>query len=75
MLAQDVGYVRSAFDTVRGRIRSEWRREGDFVRLYAEIPQGITAKIVFGGKTVQVGCGSYEFSAEREPAPVLAAAE
>lgn len=75
VLAQDVGYVRSAFDTVRGRIRSEWRREGGFVRLYAEIPQGITAKIVFGGKTVQVGCGSYEFSAEREPAPVLAAAE
>ncbi|HIY45071.1 MAG TPA: glycoside hydrolase family 78 protein [Candidatus Borkfalkia excrementipullorum] len=75
VLAQGIDAVRTAFNTVRGEIRSEWRREGDTVYLHAEIPQGVAAKIIFGGKTVSVGCGSYDFSAASEAAPAYAAAK
>lgn len=75
VLAQGIEFVRSSFDTVRGIIRSEWRREGNAVSLHVEIPQGVTAKVLFCGKISVVGCGSYDFPSVAGVAPAYAAAE
>lgn len=75
VLAEGIGYVRSSFGTVRGEIRCEWRREGENVLLHVEIPQGVTAKVVFGGKTSVVGCGYYDFSCVSSCVSAIAAAE
>lgn len=61
VIADSLDFARASFDTVRGEIRSGWRREDGAVRLSVSIPHGVTARIEFGGKTQTVGCGEYEF--------------
>ena len=70
-----IGYVSSSFDTVRGKIVSEWRREGSRIYLHVEIPQGVKANIVLGDKSSSFNCGVYNFSFESEFISKYAVAE
>jgi alpha-L-rhamnosidase len=55
-------FLNGAYDSVRGRIVSNWRVEGSKVFLHVEIPPNVRAEVVVpGGETVRVGSGSYDF--------------
>lgn len=53
-------YVNCSFDTVRGLIVSNWKREGDKIRYHIEIPSGVTAKVTLGGKKLTLTEGKYD---------------
>ena len=44
-LVDDLQYVDAAVDTVRGRVASAWRREGDGLRLQVAVPVNATARV------------------------------
>ena len=44
-------WARASYDSVRGRIESSWRREGDRFELDVRIPVGATAKVVLPAVT------------------------
>lgn len=53
----------ASYDSVRGEIRSEWRRENGRVTLKVKVPASATAEIRVGGETVAtVGGGEHEFT-------------
>ena len=59
--AEGVDRVFASFDTVRGKIVSEWKRQDKEVNYHIEIPPCVTAKITLGGETYIRGCGVYDF--------------
>ena len=48
----DLAWVRASYDSVRGKIRSEWRREGDQFVLKTTIPANTTATVFVPAKSV-----------------------
>lgn len=48
-----ISWVRARYDSLHGRIVSEWRRDGDSFRLHAVIPANTTATVLLPGKDVQ----------------------
>lgn len=64
VFASGIEEVNASFDTVRGKILSEWKRKDNRVTLKVSIPATVTAKIRFDGKTSVVRGGNHEFSAE-----------
>jgi alpha-L-rhamnosidase len=44
-------WVRVSYDSVRGRIESEWRRNGNRLELDVRIPVGATARVILPGIT------------------------
>jgi hypothetical protein len=50
----DLTWVKAAYNSVRGRIASEWRREGDRLSLKVTIPPNTTATIIVPAK--DAGC-------------------
>lgn len=60
-IATEIDYVNCSFETVRGKIVSNWKKQADgSVKYYIEIPAMTTAKIVINGTEAIVGCGKYE---------------
>ncbi len=57
-----LGFVQCAYDSVRGKIVSEWAYEENGIRFSFEIPNGVEAEIRLpGGKTETVTGGNYEY--------------
>ena len=54
-----LGYAKARVDSRNGTIVSEWIYEGDKIRYNFVIPKGTTATVQIGGKTEELGEGSY----------------
>lgn len=59
--ADGLEYVDSSFDTVRGRIVSNWRRAGGCICYHIELPLSVTAEIRLGGQVYRVSGGVYDY--------------
>lgn len=46
----DLEWVKAHHDTIRGRISSEWKRDGETIVLRVGIPVGMTAKVILPAK-------------------------
>lgn len=59
-------HAEATFESVRGPIRSAWRRSGDRFHLTVEIPANVTATVVLPGnpcaEIAEVGSGTHEFT-------------
>lgn len=59
--APGMTWARGVHEGPQGPIVVEWRREGDAVRIIADIPAGTNAQIVFpNGETSEVGPGRFD---------------
>ena len=56
----ELDWVKAHHDTVRGRIVSEWRRNGETIALRVVIPVGATAKVVLPSKSAEEVPGAKE---------------
>jgi hypothetical protein len=60
----DVTWAKAKYDSIRGPIISEWKREGDKLHLKVTIPPGVTARIVMPGhesnQEKDVNSGTFE---------------
>lgn len=61
---EDLSWVKGEYKSVKGMIKSEWKREGKKITLAVSIPANTTATI-FTDKEIEVGGGSYEFVFDR----------
>ncbi len=57
---EDLQWVKGEYRSVRGLIRSEWKKEGNRVTLVVEIPVGATATVYANGAHT-VGSGVHRF--------------
>lgn len=57
----DLQWVKAEYNSVWGKIKSEWKREGDRIELSVQIPAGTTATI-YADKEYSVGSGVYSYS-------------
>ena len=58
----DVDYVDCSFETLRGKVVSQWKKQANgTVSYHIEIPPMTSATLVIEGKTYTVGCGTYDF--------------
>ncbi len=62
VVPQDLSFVNTSFDTVRGKIVSNWKKTADGVLYHVEIPWSVEAEIKIGGRTERVCNGIYEFT-------------
>lgn len=64
----DLKWVKASYNSVRGKIVSEWRTDGDKFKLRVRIPVGATATVFLpapnsdGQTHLAVGSGEYEFT-------------
>lgn len=58
---KDLEWVKGEYNSVRGIIKSEWKREGDNIRLTVTIPAGSTA-IIHADKEYTVGSGTHQYT-------------
>lgn len=58
---ESLSYVNCSYQTVRGTIVSNWKKEGLKITHSIQVPQTVSAKIVIMGKTYNVGGGKYNF--------------
>lgn len=56
----DLTWAKGEYRSVKGLIKSEWRREGDRIRLSVTVPDNATAT-VYTDKVQTVGSGYHEF--------------
>jgi alpha-L-rhamnosidase len=72
IIAPDPGqleWARTEYRSVRGRIVSAWRRDGDTLRLEVETPPNVTATVILpGNEGVEIGSGRHTFTAALTPA-------
>ena len=59
---KELDWAKGEYHSVRGRIASEWKREGDQVMLTVTIPADCSADIVVGDQTETVSAGTHTFS-------------
>jgi alpha-L-rhamnosidase len=53
--------VKGEYNSIKGLIRSEWKREGSKIRLEVEIPINTTATIEVMDKKIPVEGGKHTF--------------
>lgn len=58
---ESLTFVNCSFDTVRGKVVSNWERKNGKIYHHIEIPAGVTATVTVGGKTQACTEGVYEF--------------
>jgi hypothetical protein len=59
----DVTWVKASYDSVRGKIVSEWKRDGQNITLNVTLPANTTATIyVPGSEPVEVGSGAHRLT-------------
>ena len=56
---KELDWARGDYHSVRGRIMSEWKRDGNHVILDVTIPAGCTADVIVDGKTQSLGSGTH----------------
>jgi alpha-L-rhamnosidase len=57
-------HAEASYQSVRGRVASSWRRDGDgTISLRVTVPPNATGVVRFGGVVRRVGSGSYAFRA------------
>lgn len=59
---KELDWAKGEYHSVRGRIASEWKREGDKVMLTVTIPADCSADIVVGDQTETVSAGTHTFT-------------
>jgi hypothetical protein len=63
----DLTWVSASYDSISGKIVSEWRRDGTKVRLHVVIPPNTTAQVFLPGASAgaprEIGSGDYTFDA------------
>ena len=59
---KELDWAKGEYHSVRGRIASEWKREGDKVMLTVTIPADCSADIVVGDQTETASAGTHTFS-------------
>ena len=42
----DLDWAKTEYDSIRGPVKTDWRRTGDSIELTATVPVGTTAKVV-----------------------------
>jgi len=58
----DLTQAGASYDSISGRIESDWRRAGSKVKIHMIIPPNTTAEVYLpGGGVRQVGSGEYTF--------------
>ncbi|HLO98119.1 MAG TPA: alpha-L-rhamnosidase C-terminal domain-containing protein, partial [Fimbriimonas sp.] len=58
-------WVKSSFKSIRGKIVSNWSRQGDKVRFEIEVPPNTIANVTLPGqKPQQVGSGRHQFESK-----------
>ena len=61
VIASDIFFVKCSFETVKGKIVSDWKKQDGKVNYHIEVPCGTTATVVLGDKKLSLGEGSYDF--------------
>jgi len=61
---EDLSWVKGEYKSVKGMIKSEWKREGKKITLEVSIPANTSATI-FTDKEIEVGGGSYKFEFDK----------
>lgn len=60
-------YVKTKFESPFGTIKSEWKKTGEQIEYYFEVPANTSASIVLcDGTCMEVGSGNYNFSGRYE---------
>lgn len=57
---KDLSWVKGEYKSVKGLIKSEWKREGNMIKLLVTIPANTTAT-VYTDKVLELSGGNYEF--------------
>lgn len=57
----DLAWAKGEYRSVKGLIKSEWRRESGRISLAVTIPANATATVIYNGQTTQVGGGDHTF--------------
>jgi alpha-L-rhamnosidase len=60
-IPKEINYVNCSFETVRGKIISNWKKENGKVKYHIEIPSNTTAVISLNNKTITVQSGKYNY--------------
>lgn len=58
----ELDWACGEYRSVKGMVKSSWRREGEQVVLTVTIPAGCTAEVRAGGRTVCLGSGEHSLS-------------
>lgn len=61
---KDLSWVKGEYKSIKGLIKSEWKREGNKIKLLVTIPANATATI-YTDKAIHVKGGKYEFVFEQ----------
>jgi alpha-L-rhamnosidase len=69
-VVSDLTEVKASYDSIEGKIVSEWKRTGPRVRFHIVIPPNTTATIDLPGESAprHVGSGDYAFNSSVRPA-------
>lgn len=59
---EGIDWVKAEYKSVKGPIRSEWKRKGKNILLDIEIPVGTTASVKINNKVENIGSGKYSFT-------------
>lgn len=60
-----LAWVKASYTSACGKIQSNWKKEGNLVKMQVAIPAGATATVILpGGESKTVGAGSYEFESK-----------
>jgi len=62
-IPKDLSFIQASFKSVNGTIESEWRKEGNEVKLNIKVPFNTSAEVKIPGKEhrLKVSSGSHEF--------------
>lgn len=58
---EDLAWVEASYKSVKGLIKSEWKRDGNQIKLTVTVPLNTTA-IVYADKVVEVEAGTHTFN-------------
>ena len=61
-LAKSLDYAKAEYEFTTGKALCGWQREGERVRLYADIPVGVQARFEYGGISLQLNAGHFEIT-------------
>ena len=64
VFADGIDYVNCSYKTVRGALKTEWRRNGGRVIVKVSVPPQTEVKVVLNGNEEVLSFGEYEFTVE-----------
>ncbi len=54
-------YAKASIEARKGTVKSEWKTENGVTAYEFTVPEGATATVILGGKSVEVGAGTHKF--------------